>query len=133
MQRILTSFLSIAVLVASFGPAAAQSADLAAEEAAIRELDRQWVTIVGAKNAAATTDFYAEDGAILPPGTPIAEGRQAIATVWGGFYKLANFELTFAPRRITIAQAGDIAFEMGTYRTGASMRSPGGGWEAPGK
>ncbi len=49
------------------------------------------------------------------PGAPIAEGRPAIAAAWGGFYKLANFELAFAPTRITIAQSGDVAFEVGTY------------------
>ncbi len=62
-----------------------------------------------------TREFYADDGAFLPPGAPIAEGRQAIAAAWGRFYKLANFELTFAPTRITIAQSGDVAFEVGTY------------------
>jgi len=115
MQRVMTTLLFIAWLAASLAPAAAQSVDPAAEEAAIRELDGQWVAVVEAKDAAATAEFYADDGAFLPPGAPIAEGRPAIAAAWGGFYKLANFELTFAPTRITIAQSGDVAFEVGTY------------------
>ena len=111
----MTSLFLIACRAASLSPAAAQSVDLAAEEAAICALDGQRVAVVAAQDAAATAEVYADHGALLPPGAPIAEGRQAIAAAWGGFYKLANFELTFAPTRITIAQSGDAAFEVGTY------------------
>lgn len=101
-------------------PALAQTADLAAEEQNIQTLDEQWVATVAKKDAAATADFYAADGAILPPDAPLAQGREAIAAVWQSLYDLPDFQLTFAPTQIVVAQAGDVAYDIGTYSLGFS-------------
>lgn len=96
----------------------AQAADLAAEEQQIRKTDEQWVATVATKDPAAIAQFYTEDGAILPPGAPLAEGRDAIVKVWNGFVGMKDFSLTFAPSKISVASSGDMAYEIGTYTLG---------------
>jgi uncharacterized protein (TIGR02246 family) len=105
--------LAIAPVAPSFAPA--QAAGAAAEEHKIRMLDEQWLAAIAKRDAAATATFYAEDGAILPPDAPIAKGREAIANVWQGFFKLNGFHLTFAPTRLNVSSAADLAYEIGTY------------------
>jgi uncharacterized protein (TIGR02246 family) len=95
--------------------ASAQSVDLAADEAAIRALDVDWVNAVAAKDAAATAAFYTMDGAIMPAGSPMAEGPDAIAAVWQSLFDLPGFSLTFEPTLIEIGAAGDVAYDIGTY------------------
>ncbi len=113
--------LMIAVAAAAVGLAVAEvqsvahAAGAATEEQRIRDLDKQWVAAVAKKDVAAITAFYAEDGAILPAGAPMAQGRDAIAKVWGSLVGLKNFALTFAPTKVTVARSRDVAYEVGTY------------------
>ena len=95
-----------------------QSVDPAAEEQKIRALDQQWIAAVAAKDAGAVANFYASDGAMLSAGAPIANGTDAIAAAWKGLLALKNVNLTFAPTKVTIAAAGDLAYEVGTYALG---------------
>ncbi len=119
MRKFVRSVI-IAVCAIALMPqfATAQTVDPMAEEQQIRALDEQWVAAVAGQDAAATAAFYAEDGAILPPGSPIAAGREAIAAVWAGFFKLPGFKLAFAPTLVSVASAGDLAYDIGTYTLG---------------
>jgi uncharacterized protein (TIGR02246 family) len=94
-------------------PCSAQIA--AADEQQIRELEQQWVAAVAKKDLAAIAGFYADDGAVMPPGAPIAEGREAISKAWSGFLGLKNFALTFAPTKVVVASGRDLAYSLGTY------------------
>lgn len=116
MHRIIAlAAVAVALTLTIPGSAFAQSADLAAEEQMIRQLDEQWVAAVAAKDPAAIAQFYAEDGAILPQGAALAEGRDAVAKVWSGFVGLKDFSLSFTPTKIEVASAADIAYDIGTY------------------
>ena len=97
------------------GAAPSLGADLAAEEQRIRELDAAWVAAVAAKDAKATAAFYADDGRIMPQNAPGAEGLDAVGEVWSGLFRLKDFALTFEPTHIAVAEAGDIAYDIGTY------------------
>jgi uncharacterized protein (TIGR02246 family) len=90
-------------------------ADAKPEHVRIRELDAQWVEAIRAKDAQACAAFYAEDGRIMPQNAPGAQGTEAIAEVWRGFFLLKDFALTFEPTRIVVAQAGDVAYDIGSY------------------
>ena len=110
--------LTVAVAAAIFGlmfVPVAHAADLAAEEAAIRALDVEWLATVASGDAAATANFYAEDGQIMPTGTPAAQGRAAIASVWQSFMDLPDFSIHFEPTRIVVAESADVAWEIGFY------------------
>ena len=108
-------FLILAALALLPGPSAAQSADLAAEEQQIGALNEGWLAAIAAKDVAAVAELYAEDGAILPPGSPIAEGRDAVAETWKGLFALPGFGLVFSPTRLEVASSGDMAYEIGNY------------------
>jgi uncharacterized protein (TIGR02246 family) len=100
--------------IAAIGGNDARAAGGAAEKQ-IRKIDQQWVAAVAKKDPKAIAKFYAADGAILAPGAPIAQGRDAIEKAWAGFVGLKDFSLTFDPTKISVAKAGDMAYEVGVY------------------
>lgn len=105
------ALVAVLVIVAS----GAIRADGKPEHVRIRELNAQWIEAIKSKDAQACAAFYAEDGRIMPPSAAAAQGTQAIAAVWESFFRLKNFVLTFKPTQIVVAQAGDIAYDVGTY------------------
>jgi uncharacterized protein (TIGR02246 family) len=90
-------------------------ADREAEEQRIRQLDRQWVAAVSKKDPAAVAEFYAPDARIMPENVPAVRGRAAIVEFWKGFLALPGLELNFEPQVIKVAEAGDLAYDIGTY------------------
>jgi len=98
-------------------PAAQAPADHRAEdEAAIRALDADWVNAVAAKDAQRCASFYADNGSLLPPGAPIATGKDEIQKAWGGWLEAPGFVLTFRPAKIEVSRAGDLAYDFGDYQ-----------------
>ncbi len=81
----------------------------------IRELIPAWLDAVRRKDKAAIAQFYTPDGRFLVPNAPIAEGRQAVAELWGHLLSLRNVSLTFGPTMIEASASGDMAYEIGTY------------------
>ena len=120
MRRMIVAVIIIIVgaSVAAPSRAVAQTPDTAAEAQAIRELSRQWVATVATKDPAAVVKFYTDDGVLLPQGAALAEGHDAIAKVWRGYFDLPDFSLTFSPTKINVSSSGDMAYEIGTYALG---------------
>jgi uncharacterized protein (TIGR02246 family) len=90
-------------------------ADREAEEQRIRQLDRQWVAAVSKKDAVSIVQFYAAEARIMPANAPTARGRAAIAEFWRGFLELPGLDFSFEPQVIKVAEAGDLAYDVGTY------------------
>ena len=88
----------------------------AADESAIRALDADWVKAVATKDAAQTTSFYADGAALLAPGAPLATGKDAIQKTWAGLMGTPGFALTFAPTKIEVSRASDLAYDLGEYQ-----------------
>ncbi len=89
--------------------------DRHSEEQEIRSLIRQWVEAVGRKNPADIAKFYAADGRFLVPNAPISEGHDKIAAMWSVLLQLPNVALSFGPTLVEVAEAGDMAYDLGTY------------------
>jgi len=90
--------------------------DAAADEKAIRgDVDR-WLQLVKAKDAAAISQLYTEDGVVMPPNAPVGKGRAAIQQTWASMLRTPGFDLAFAPEQIIISSSGDMALDRGTYR-----------------
>lgn len=89
--------------------------DVVAEEQKIRALVGQWATVMSAKDAKASAEFYAPDGVLMPPGTPIIEGRGALTAAWQGFFAKSGFQLKMETTKVTVAREGDLAYELGVY------------------
>lgn len=71
---------------------------------------------VAAKKVDEVVSFYANDGSVLPPGAPIATGKEAIRKAWAGMVELPGFALTFSPTKIDTAKSLDLAYEIGSYQ-----------------
>ncbi len=94
----------------------AATVDTAADEQAIRGQVARWLQLVKAKDAAGIAQFYAEDGAVMPPNAPIGKGRAAIEQTWASMMGTPGFDLSFTPEQIVVSSSGDMALDRGTYR-----------------
>jgi len=110
--------LMLALTTAANVGGCARHADVAAEERSIRELEKQWVQAVAAKDTTAIGNVYAEDGEFLPPGAPRVSGRAAVRSAWAALLKAPNLSLTFASSKVVVSSAGDLAVATGPYKLG---------------
>ena len=109
------TIIVIGAWFAAPGRAVSQPAKEATQEQQIRELSKKWDAAVATKDPAAVVKFYTDDGVLLPQGAALAEGHDAIAKVWRGYFDLPDFSLTFSPTKINVSSSGDMAYEIGTY------------------
>ncbi len=100
----------------------ARHADVAAEARTIRELEKQWVQAVAAKDTTAIGNVYAEDGEFLPPGAPRVSGRAAVRSAWAALLKAPNLSLTFASSKVVVSSAGELAIATGPYKLGMDAK-----------
>jgi uncharacterized protein (TIGR02246 family) len=109
------NFVFVLMLVAVLASIPALAKDTSSNETAIRALDAAWSQAAGAKDLDKTVSVYADDASMLPANAPIASGKDAIRTAWSQLMALPGFSISFAPSKIVIAKAGDMAYEIGTY------------------
>lgn len=101
--------------------ATATQVDRSAEEQKIRSLEQRWRQSLAAKDSAAVGGFYAQDGFYLPQGSNGYEGPEKIRSRWAGEFTGGKFELEREPKKIEVAEAGDMAYEVGTYKVSWDM------------
>jgi len=99
---------------ASAGKSSA-AVDAGAEERALRGRVDHWLHLVKAKDAAGIAEIYTEDGAVMPPNSPIGEGHSGIQKAWASMMQTPGFDLTFTPEQIIVSSSGDMALDRGTY------------------
>ena len=87
----------------------------AADEAAIRALDADWVKAIAAKDLAQATSYYADAAEMFAPNAPAASGKDAVQKLCAGMLGLPGFALTFAPAKVEVSRSGDLAYETGEY------------------
>jgi uncharacterized protein (TIGR02246 family) len=85
------------------------------DEKAIRDTEAAWVKAFATKGPEKAAAFYADDAASMLPDTPLMTGRAAIIAGMKPELGDPNFSLVFAPTKIVIASAGDIAYSQGTF------------------
>lgn len=89
----------------------------AADEAAIRDINKKWMELIAAKDAKAIAEtVYAENGQLMPPNSPKAVGRDALVQAWTGVTSIPGVQLTFETESLTFAKSGELAVEVGTYK-----------------
>jgi uncharacterized protein (TIGR02246 family) len=88
----------------------------AADEEAIRAADLGWSKAAGAKDLAGALSYYAENATVMAPGAPIATGKEAVQKEFAALMGDPNFALSFAPTKVVVARAGDLAYEIGDYQ-----------------
>ncbi len=114
----LSNFAAVIMLTGAslFLTACGGSGSTTADEAAITEVNKKWHELIVAKDAKGISELYAEDGQMLPPNMPKAVGRTALEQAWNGFVNVPGMVLTFETEKLTFAQSGDLAVELGTYK-----------------
>ena len=101
------------------------------DEALIRRIDALWSNAAEDKDLDGAVYPYAADASMLPFGAPIATGTDAIRKTWAALMAKPGYSLTFAPTKIEVASAGDMAWEIGTFELrvndaqGQAMEIPG--------
>jgi uncharacterized protein (TIGR02246 family) len=89
----------------------------AADEAAIRDINKKWMELIAAKDAKAIAEtVYTENGQLLPPNAPKAVGREALEQAWTGLAAIPGLQLSFETESLTFAKSGELAVEVGTYK-----------------
>jgi|SoiMethySBSTD1v2_1073268.scaffolds.fasta_scaffold201731_3 ketosteroid isomerase-like protein len=104
-----------------------QSVNKEAEERAIRNQEQRWRAALTGKDSAAIGQFYTEAGYYLPQQSNGYGGRSAVSARWMGERNAGLTELERQPKKIEIADAGDMAYEVGTYdvKFNSKERGPG--------
>jgi len=97
--------------------------DTHADENAIRQADLEWSKAAASKDIEKVVSYYAEDGAVYPPNSPISAGLPAIKIVWTGMVNLPGFMVNWVPSRVDVAKSGELGWSTGTYQM--SMNVPG--------
>ena len=98
------------------GTTTATRVDRQAEEQKIRGLEGRWREALTAKDSVAVGRFYAAEGFYLPQGSNGYQGPEKIGSRWSSEFTGRKFELQREPKKIEVADAGDMAYEVGTYK-----------------
>ena len=108
--------LSTAILLAfaAAGCRHYQSGNPAAEEAAIRAADADWLAAAKARDLERILPFWADDATILPAGEPAISGKAAIRQYVAGAFGSPGFSISWNTEKIEVSSSGDLAYSTGT-------------------
>ncbi len=82
----------------------------------LRTLDAELVAGLAAKDINKVSGFYADDAQFLQPGSAPAVGREEIHKSWAALINSPSYvSLTFSATTVNVSEAGDVAWEVGTY------------------
>ena len=86
-----------------------------ADAKAITELEDNWSTVMGTKDAAKFASYYAPDASLYVTGLPAMHGAEGISEGLKKFMADPNFSSTFKTSKVHVAKSGDLACSEGTY------------------
>ena len=86
----------------------------AADEAAIRAGDADFVKAAEAKDLEKCMSLYADDAVFLASGTPAAVGKDNIRKDIQGLLAAPGLQFTVNIASVTVARSGDLAMDQGT-------------------
>ncbi len=101
----------VLVLACLASAASAQSEDV---RDAVEAGNRAFIAAFLRGDATAVANLYTEDAQVIAPGSPVANGRRAIAAFWQISINSGIKDLTLATAEVE--SASDLAYETGTVR-----------------
>lgn len=107
-----TGWLAAAVLL--LAPAAALGGDRDSEAALVAR-EEAFAHAVAVRDMDRFLAFWADDGAVFPPGAPIATGKVAIRAEWGALLSDKESKLSWTPSHAEVSRSGDLGYTWGTY------------------
>ena len=87
----------------------------AADEQAIREIEKDWSNTFGTKDVERLVSFYADDAALMAAGEPGVSGKEAIRASMGKLMAMPGLSLSFQTAKVDVARSGDLAYAQGTF------------------
>ncbi len=87
----------------------------AADEAALRKLDDEWSQAAGAKDLEKTVSYYSDDALVLPPNSPVLQGKDAVRGMWKAMFNVPGFGGGWKASRVEVSQSGDLGWTTGPY------------------
>jgi ketosteroid isomerase-like protein len=116
-MRIRISILLVACLMVVLWDTSA-TADLKRKNpaGALQAADQEWLTVFSAKDMEKSLAFCDPSGSVLAPNAPIAEGREAIAKLFSGFFALPNFKIAWQVNKASVARSGELGYTSGAYQ-----------------
>jgi len=105
------------MLVFALSGCAPPAADTAAEEAAIREMNVEWMNAANAKDVERMLGLYTDDASLYPPNLAIVTGKEAIRTYYSQLMESPGFVTSLEITNVGISSAGDLAYSAGTSET----------------
>jgi ketosteroid isomerase-like protein len=93
-------------------------------EQEIRAADAGWARVFGARDLQKSVDYCDASASVLAPNAPIATGKEAIATLFTGFFSLPELKITWQATRVGLARSGELGYSTGAYQM--SFKDPSG-------
>jgi uncharacterized protein (TIGR02246 family) len=81
--------------------------------AAVQAVEAQWNEDIKTRDPAKFASHYTEDGTLISPGDPVANGRAAIEAAMKEAFSDANFTLAFKAEDIGVSPDGRLAYTQG--------------------
>jgi ketosteroid isomerase-like protein len=128
-----TAALSSLTLVMVVGCSPQPEIDVDAERNALMSADRAWFEAYSASDspADAFVDQLVDNASLLPPGAPLAQGKEAVRTVISELEAMPGFSVTWGPDAAEVGSGGDLGFTIGSYEM--KMEGPEGPMMIDGK
>lgn len=96
--------------------------DAEGARAAFEASNAAWTAAAIAGDAAAITALYSDDAILLAPDMPRATGQAEILAAFEALFGAYTFEsMTITIDDVTIAEAGDIAYVVGSYQDSGTL------------
>ena len=115
LSLILLGFASL-LLIAGCNSAQQAPDTRAADEAAVRKTDADWMKAAQTKKADDWVAFYADDAVVLPPNDKTVTGKDNIHKLIADLLALPGLSVSWAPTKAEVAKSGDLAYLYGTYQ-----------------
>ncbi len=84
--------------------------DIAAEKERLMQLSRDWSAIVNSGDIDAIVAHWDDDAVMLPPDSPIIEGKEAIRSYVQAASAIPGFRISWEPESAFVAEAEDMAY-----------------------
>ncbi|MFT3746093.1 MAG: nuclear transport factor 2 family protein [Pyrinomonadaceae bacterium] len=101
--------LLLAVMLLTVGSVGAQNSKASK---VLIEADQAWLKVFAAKDLA-SAEHCLEDGSVMAPNLPAANGKDGIRKLFSGFFALPDFKIKWTPNKISIS--GDMGVTSGVY------------------
>lgn len=102
----------VAWLIACIGCTTAGSTSDAASE--ILRLDAEWSKAAQQRDVDRVVSFWADDAAVLPPGSPPVIGKPAIREFVAKSFQAPGFSISWKTINVVVSRSGDFAYATGT-------------------